>query len=455
MSALLVDTWRLGWLVVSSHVPRHAAGQRRLSTLARRGALAALSIVLFATSAVAIAYNDIQGNIDRHDIADYLGERPTGDTTPTPIDPAAGEPINVVVLGSDSRAGDNSDFGSDEGQRSDTTMLLHVSADRERVEIVSIPRDTLVPIPSCRMGDGSWTQPQSEAMFNSAFALGADGGDVGTAAACTIRTIEQMSGVYVDDFVVVDFAGFINVVDALGGVPRCIPEDISGRRAHLELTAGQQVLDGEEALGYARARYNVPGSDGSDISRIGRQQELVGAIAREALGKNLLTDMPALYRFLDAGTSTLTTGSQLGSIPTLAGLAYSLRGIDLDNITFVTMPFDWAGNRVRPNAESEVVWEAVRNDEPVQAALDGAASDDPADESASIDAGAGDDSAGDAGADSADGTGDTATDGATDDAAGSEDPTGGLAGTAEDEDLGTDPAQDSAAPDPAATPICP
>src|SRR5690625_7851674 len=89
-------------------------------------------------------------------------------------------------------------------------------------------------------------------MFNSAFALGADGGDVGTAAACTIRTIEQMSGVYVDDFVVVDFAGFINVVDALGGVPMCIPEPINDRRAHLELEAGQQVLDGEEALGYAR-----------------------------------------------------------------------------------------------------------------------------------------------------------------------------------------------------------
>lgn len=423
---------------MSSHAPRHAAGQRRLSAIARSGALAALSIVLFATSAVAIAYNDIQGNIDRHDIGDLLGERPTGDTTPVPIDPAAGEPINIVVLGSDSRAGDNADFGSEEGQRSDTTMLLHISADRDRAEIISIPRDTLVPIPSCRMGDGSWTQPQSEAMFNSAFAIGADGGDMGTAAACTIRTIEQMSGVYVDDFVVVDFAGFINVVDALGGVPMCIPEDINDRRAHLELTAGQQVLDGEEALGYARARYNVPGSDGSDISRIGRQQELVGAIAREALGKNLLTDMPALYRFLDAGTATLTTGSQLGSIPTLAGLAYSMRGIDLDQIAFTTMPFDWAGNRVRPNAESEVVWEAVRTDQPVAAALD---ADEPAGESGSVDAESGEGSA-----EGGDVEG--------------EEPTGGLAGTAEDEDLGdvgseTGAAQDPAAPEPTQTPICP
>src|SRR5690606_2959211 len=126
---------------------------------------------------------------------------------------------------------------------------------------------------------------------------------------------------------------------------------------------------GRDALGFARARYNVPGSDGSDIDRIGRQQQLVAAIAREAMSKNLLTDMPALYRFLDAATSTLTTGTQLGSIPTLAGLAYSLRGINLDHIVFETMPFEYAGNRVRPTDEAEELWAALRADAPIQGAL--------------------------------------------------------------------------------------
>ena len=274
---------------MSVRTPRHAASQRRHFSRARGVALAALSVLLFGSSAFAIAYNDIQGNIDRHDISDYLGDRPTtagDDGEPAPLDPKAGRAINILVLGSDTRAGEvNDEYGTtpEGGQRSDTTMIAHISADRERVEVVSIPRDSLVSIPSCRMGDGTWTAPQYEAMFNSAFAMGADGGDLGTAAACTMRTVEELTDVYIDDFVIVDFAGLINVIDALGGVPMCIPEPISDRRAKLELEAGEQVLDGRDALGFARARYNVPGSDGSDIDRIGRQQQLVGAIAREAL----------------------------------------------------------------------------------------------------------------------------------------------------------------------------
>ena len=358
---------------MSARTPRHASSQRRrASRLARGGGVAALSLVLFAGSGVAIAYNDIQGNIDRHDIEDLLGDRPTTEGTeePLPIDSAAGEDLNIVVLGSDTRAGEtNASFGStpEGGQRSDTTMIAHISADRTRMEVVSIPRDTLVSIPSCRLEDGSWTEPRSEAMFNTAFSAGADNGGLGTAAACTIRTIEELTGIYIDDFVIVDFAGFMNVVDALGGVPMCLEEPIDDPKAHAQIPAGEQVLDGRQALGFARARYSI--GDGSDISRIGRQQELVAAIAREALGKNLLTDMPALYRFLDAATSTLTTGTQLGSIPTLAGLAYSLRGIDLDSIVFETMPFEWAGNRVRPAAEAEELWAALREDRPIQGAL--------------------------------------------------------------------------------------
>ncbi|PYF95927.1 transcriptional attenuator, LytR family [Georgenia satyanarayanai] len=367
---------------MSVRTPRHAASHRRPSRWARGAGLAALSVVLFGTSTLAIAYNDIQTNIDRHDIDDYLGERPTaaGEGEPAPLDPASGEDINIVVLGSDDRTGDvNSEYGTtpEAGQRSDTTMIVHISAERDRVEVVSIPRDSLVTIPSCRMGDGSWTEPRYETMFNKAFAMGADGGGPGAAAACTMRTIEELSGVLIDDFVIVDFAGFINVVDALGGVPMCIPDPIDDPKAKVQLEAGEQVLDGREALGFARARYTLTG--GSDINRIGRQQELVAAIAREALSKNLLTDLPKLYRFLDAATSTLTTGTDLGSIPTMAGLAYSIREIDLENIVFETMPHLPAGNRVVPAPEAEELWAALRDDEPIQGALN-AAGEEPTEE---------------------------------------------------------------------------
>jgi LCP family protein required for cell wall assembly len=331
---------------------------------------AALGLVLFAGTGGVLAYSDIQGNVDRQDISALLGgDRPNGAGQAAPIDAKAGKPLNLLVMGSDSRAGANNDNSGVDGMRSDTTMVMHVSADRSRVEVVSIPRDTLVDIPSCILPDGTETRPEKGAMFNSAFSIGGQTGDVGAAAACTIRTVEDLSGIFIDDFVVVDFAGFINVVDALGGVPMTVPENINDPQADLRLSAGCQVLDGHDALGFARVRKSV--GDGSDISRIGRQQELVAAIAREALGKNLLTDLPALYQFLDAATATLTTGSEIGQIPVLAGLANSLRGIDAASINFVTMPFDWAGARVRPATEAADLWDNLAADVPVAGTLNG------------------------------------------------------------------------------------
>src|SRR5665647_2972681 len=199
--------------------------------------------------------------------------------------------------------------------RSDTTMLAHISADRTHIEVVSIPRDTLVDIPACTLPDGTTTEPQYDAMFNSAFQLGAAGGDIGSATACTMLTVEELTGAYVDDFVVVDFAGFINVVDALGGVAMYVPEDIDDHLSGLQLEQGCHLLDGTEALGFARVRKTV--GDGSDISRIGRQQDLVMAVVNEALTTSLLTNPARLYQFLDSTTRTLTTGQEVGDLTSL------------------------------------------------------------------------------------------------------------------------------------------
>ncbi|WP_448073259.1 LCP family protein [Georgenia yuyongxinii] len=356
------------------HSPRHATrGLRRHRVLNKVG-IGALAAILFLGTGGALAYNEIQGNVARYDITDLLGERPSGAAEAVPLDQKAGKPINLLVMGSDIREGASDVDGAGAagavaGMRSDTTMIAHISADRSRVEIVSIPRDTLVDVPSCIMPDGTETPAQSDVMFNSAFATGGQTGDVGAAAACSIRTVQDLTGVLIDDFVVVDFAGFINVVDALGGVPMYVPEDVNDSAAGLTLQAGCQVLGGRDALGFARARKSL--GDGSDISRIGRQQELVAAIAREALGKNLLTDLPALYKFLDATTSTLTTGQYIGGLTTMAGLANSLRGLDPNGISFTTMPFDWAGARVVPAGDAEDLWDALAADLPIEATLTG------------------------------------------------------------------------------------
>ncbi|WP_418606707.1 LCP family protein [Georgenia sp. SUBG003] len=353
--------------------PRHAHALRRRTGL-RRAGVAGLAAVLFVGSGAAFAYSEIQGNVDRHDISHLLGDSATAGGEPEPIDQKAGQPINLLVMGSDVRAGDSDVDGAGaagevQGMRSDTTMIAHISADRSRVEVLSIPRDTLVDVPACTLPDGSTTTPHEDAMFNSAFQTGGQTGDVGAAAACTIRTVQDLTGIVIDDFVVVDFAGFKNVVDALDGVPLYFDKPIDDPYAQLRVAAGCQVLDGTEALGVARARKTV--GDGSDISRIGRQQELVAAIAREALGKNLLTDLPALYQFLDAATSTLTTGPYIGGLPTMAGLANSLRGLEPGAISFATMPFDWAGPRVVPSADAEAMWENIKADRPIDAAITG------------------------------------------------------------------------------------
>jgi LCP family protein required for cell wall assembly len=354
--------------------PRHAQALRRRTGL-RRAGVAGLAAVLFVGSGAAFAYSEIQGNIGRHDIEDLLGDdRPSAEASPEPLDSKAGEDINLLVMGSDIREGESDVDGAGaagevQGMRSDTTMIAHISADRSRVEVVSIPRDTLVDVPECMLPDGTTTSEQYDVMFNSAFQTGGQTGDVGAAAACTIRTVEDLTGIFIDDFVVVDFAGFKNVVQALDGVPLYIPEPIDDPFAQVQVAAGCQVLDGQEALGVARARKTV--GDGSDISRIGRQQELVAAIAREALSKNLLTDLPALYQFLDAATSTLTTGPYIGGLPTMAGLANSLRGLEPGAISFATMPFDWAGPRVVPSADAEMMWENIKADRPIDATLTG------------------------------------------------------------------------------------
>lgn len=328
-------------------------------------------MVTFVLSGSAFAYSALQSNITTHDVSALLGEsRPTPTAEPEdPEDPQAGRAVNILVMGSDVRDGENAAFGSDiEGMRSDTTLLVHVSADRTRADIVSIPRDLLVDIPACALPDGSESRPQRSAMFNSAFALGGQGGQVEYAAACTIRTVEEMTGLFIDDFVVVDFTGFIQMVDALGGVPMCIPEDMYSEQAELDLQAGFQTLSGRDALAYARARKNV--GDGSDISRITRQQLLMAAMVRQVLSKNLLTDLPALYGFLDAATRSITAGPEIGQIPNMVGLANSLRSVPAGGVSMATVPFDWAGARVAPNADSAALWAAIAADQPIAPAPD-------------------------------------------------------------------------------------
>lgn len=328
------------------------------------------TFAFIATGAGAVIYK-FQNNIESIDISDRLAAVEGLPAAPTadPEDPKAGLPVNILLMGSDDRSGENATIGGDAGgMRSDTTIVMHISADRSRVELVSIPRDSLVDIPSCEMTDGTMTKPRSDVMFNSAFALGWDtGGDIASAATCAMVTVMSLTDVYLDGFVVVDFAGFQSMIDAIGGVPMCIPEAIVAPEAGLNLQAGQQTLNGEQALGLARARKGT-GLNGSDLTRITRQQELLGATAKALLDQNLLTDAPGLLQFLNAATSSLKASQNFASLQNLSGLALSLRGLDAAGINFLTVPVADAPsdkNRVVWTSAADTIWENMAADRPI------------------------------------------------------------------------------------------
>jgi len=348
---------------------RHARTAPRAS-VARALAIAACAVLAFGTGGVATAYLKLQSNIRGGDIEALITTRPTIHT-PDPEDESKGTPLNLVLIGSDDRSGENGSIGGYfGGMRSDTTILMHISADRDRIELVSIPRDLMTDIPACKMTNGKETVA-AFAQFNESFAYGAMvGEDVESAAACTVATVEQMTDVYIDGYFVVDFSGFITMVDAIGGVEVCVEQEIYSPKANnLHLMPGRQELDGATALDFARARIGKGLGDGSDIGRIKRQQQLLAQTVNKVLSKNLLTQQVDLYRFLDAATRSLAADEEFASIPTLAGLAYSLRSIKGANITFMTpklATYPEDRNRVIWADGVNEIWTKIARDEPLK-----------------------------------------------------------------------------------------
>ncbi|MER5483151.1 LCP family protein [Streptomyces sp. NPDC002812] len=241
----------------------------------------------------------------------------------------AGGAQNILLIGSDSRTGaGNAPYGQDEGtQRSDTTILLHLPADRKSATAVSIPRDLMAEIPACLKPDGSRTSEQF-AQFNWAFEWG------GTA--CTIRTVEAMTGIRVDHHMVLDFSGFKKMVDAIGGVEVCLRRPVDDAEAKLKLPAGRQTLQGEQALGFVRARYSL--GNGSDTERMERQQAFLGSLVKKVQSNGVLLNPARLYPLLDAATSSVTTDPGLASLRGLYELVRGVRDIPTDQIKFLTVP---------------------------------------------------------------------------------------------------------------------
>ncbi|MFF9604725.1 LCP family protein [Streptomyces sp. NPDC014684] len=310
-----------------------------------RGAALGAAVFLTASAGIGwVVYAKLNGNITADEaaaaeLARYERERPTS---------LVRGAQNILLIGSDTRAGQgNRQYGRDvSGERSDTTILLHLAADRRSATAVSLPRDLMVDIPGCRRADGSRSEPVF-AMFNRAFEVGG--------SACTIRTVEKLTDIRVDHHMVVDFSGFKEMVDAVDGVRVCLRQPIDDKAARLRLPAGKVTLDGEQALGFVRARESL--GNGSDTDRIDRQQQFLGALVNKVQSDDVLLNPVKLYPLLDAATSSLTTDPALASLRGLYQLVRGLRDIRTEDVQFLTAPrksYVYDANRdqlVEPEAE--------------------------------------------------------------------------------------------------------
>jgi LCP family protein required for cell wall assembly len=321
-------------------------------------ALSVAAVLVLVAAGGFFAYRHLDKNITSLDVTPALGaDRPT--EMPKKKN-APNKPLNVLLLGSDTRKGQGNKLGGDTPGLSDTTILLHLSADRKLAYGVSLPRDAMVRRPSCERKDGKGTDPGGLSMFNAAYAVGGP--------ACTIRTVEKLTKIRINHFVVIDFNGFKKMVDALGGVEVCVPREVNDTTGHISLPAGTYSVKGQRALDYVRVRHDIGTTENGDIGRMKRQQAFLASMANKAVSAGTLANPVRLYKFLDAATKSLTTDPGLASLTRLSGLAKSFNGIGLDKIQFLTVPFQSYApdpNRLEWAPGAERLWSRVRNDLPL------------------------------------------------------------------------------------------
>ncbi|MFE3408658.1 LCP family protein [Streptomyces mirabilis] len=308
-------------------------------------------IVVLGGAGAGYLYFKLNGNIKTVDINQALG-------TDRPLKVDNGSE-NILVLGSDTRSGSNKKLGggTDDGSaRSDTAMIVHIYEGHKKASVVSIPRDTLVPRPSCTDDKGVTHAAATGVMFNSAYSTGG--------AACAVKTVESMSGIRMDHYIEVDFSGFQKLIDDLDGVRVTTTKNIKDPDSHLNLTAGTHTLDGQQALGLVRTRHGV--GDGSDLGRIQLQQAFIKALVNQVKHIGVLSSPTKLYDLADTATKTVTTDSDLGTVKNLASFANGLKGISSSNMNMVTMPVQYDSadaNRVLVDkAKAQLVWTALKND---------------------------------------------------------------------------------------------
>ncbi|MEU1625661.1 LCP family protein [Streptomyces sp. NPDC020096] len=272
-----------------------------------------------------LVYQHFNNNISTVDVGDAGSKSATTDG-----------PMNILVIGTDSRAGLGRAYG-DEGSvgHADTTILFHVSKDRSNATALSIPRDLITDIPDCptRQPDGSTKVIPGEHKVRFNTSLGQEGRDPG----CTMRTAQAVTGLKIDHFMMANFNAVKDLSTAVGGVDVCLAKDIDDKGGSgLKLGKGHHTVEGEQALAFVRTRHSV--GFGGDLDRIKLQQQFLGSLIRKMKSSGTLTDPKKLWTLADVATKALTVDTGIGSVKKLSDLAQDLSSVPPKNITFATVP---------------------------------------------------------------------------------------------------------------------
>lgn len=340
-----------------------------------------LSVLILGTAGAGyLYYQHLNGNLETDDL--NLGEHRAPEPTPN----AAGQtPLNILLIGSDARdskenqklGGAKETFGSP--PLADVQMLLHLSADRTNMSVISMPRDTLLSIPKCTDPDDGKVYEAStqRTMTNQTLGRGGPG--------CTVATWEKLTNIHINHFMEVDFAGVVSMADAIGGVPVCVDANIhsrdsDGHGSGLKLEKGTTAVKGEQALQWLRTRYGFDG--GTDISRAKAQHMYMNSLVRELRNNANLSSPNKLRKLAETATNALKVDDGLGSVKKLFDLSNELKKVSPERTTMTTMPYEYVGARVIPKpGDAEQLFRLVRDDIP----LDGKGKKKPAKEKASDD----------------------------------------------------------------------
>ena len=283
--------------------------------------LITLTITFVAVAAYA-AFRNVYDSI-RHVVVTNgeLGKRP----------PKLNGSENILIIGSDSRTGTHGRYGRGiQGSRSDTSMILHIPPTHTGAIVISLPRDTMVPIYGCTRDDnghpGQQEQPGVLEQLNTTFSNGGP--------ACLWKTLEQETRIHIDHFVMVNFGGFKSIVNDVGGVPVCLPFAIKDPASKLNLPAGKSVVKGSQALAFVRERHI---GYGSDLQRINRQQVFLASLAQKIKQSSSLTNPAKLYSLTHDIASSLTTDSGL-TFTDMYAIANSLKGLSTSALQFIMAP---------------------------------------------------------------------------------------------------------------------